>query len=180
MVSAWGSVSAGWTELHISQMAQGTATNQFIGNECRIKAFYFYGYLSLGANYTTGDDATNLFRIVVALWHQSATATPLQAVGATLNSQINKLQYPHGIIKKYYDRTFNIEARNNDYDGVGYVPHRIKVKWRKVWKGRGLRIRLQNNGQIENRLVCSMSSDSSAITHPGFVSGHMVVQWYDL
>lgn len=180
MQTEFGSVSTAWTELHVTNQARGADCNQFIGKEWRIKSLYFYGYLSLGANYVAGDDATNLFRIFVGLWPFSSGTTPCGTLGIPLNTQIQKSHFPYQLTKRYFDRTYNLEAKVGDYDSAGYVPHRIKVKWRKVWKGRGLRIRLDDAGNIVNRLIISMISDSTTVSHPGFVSGHCKISYYDV
>lgn len=180
MPTSFGSVSNSWTELNLSSAIVGTDNDDFIGREYRIKKVYFYGYLQGGQVGDIADESNNLFRIILAHWTAAAGLTPCTTSAITINTQVQKNLYPQNLKKKYYDRLLSLTAPGADTTEGAFIPARKKIKFMHIFRGPGLRIRILADGAQQSRLYLSMVSDSAVIPNPGFVSGHLQVQYYDM
>lgn len=178
--TSFGSINTSWTELNMSSISSGTDNDEFIGREYRIKKIYFYGYLQGGQTGDIGDDANNFVRIIVAHWSSGAGLTPCTSQAITLNTQVQKNLYPQHLKKKYFDRLISLTSPGVDVTDGAFIPARKKIKYMHVFRGPGLRIRILADGAQQSRLFLSMLSDSGVIPNPGFVSGHIQMQYYDV
>lgn len=175
------SVTTAWTEFWIAPAGIGINENQFTGHEYRLKKIWFSGWLQGGQVGGDLDDISNLFRIVVAKWNNSAGTTPLQTLAATINSTVQKNIWPNALQKVYMNKTISLLPRGlADYDESGLIPARRYVRFIKRFKGAGLKMTLDTGGFPESRIIVSMISDSTAVPNCGFVNGHIGCTWTDL
>jgi len=181
----FSAISTAWTEIRfgIDALAQGVGSQQYIGREVCIKAFYMWGWIQGGQTFGhLTDDEYNFFRIVIARWNHSAEMTPFATLGLTINDRINKNVFStlRMMRKKYCDRMILIKPnRTTNVDDPYSTQHYGAFKFFKkriVFKGRGLRLRAINPEQC---IYVHMISDSVLPTNPGFIYGHIVMKYTD-
>lgn len=183
----FGSVSTTWQESAFEHISQNTSGSGRIGTKIAIKSLWIEGIFAQGSSGTAADDMYNILRIVIALWRQpEAGETPFQSQSVTvptLNDPIVKGDDTcHGMIKKYYDKTFRLESNGVERaSGDGYVPKLYKFKYYKRFKKPIIMRWPGSNGTTPScRLILSMISDSAIIPNPGFLSGFWRMTWKDL
>lgn len=169
----WPSISSNWGEIEITQLSQGAASTQRIGNQIKLRGFYMKGTLLGGQVNGALDDNYNVVRIVVGLYDSSST-TPLTASSVVMSGAITP-ETVKGLIKKYVDKT--VILRSAGRDSTGYLPAAAEVKKfvkchpTIVYSGTGATT-------AQRKLIVSMLSDSSASPNPGFVNGYRAL-WFE-
>lgn len=187
------SISSAWSEHGYTGIAQGVDTQQRIGNRIALHSFTLHGVLAAGANGTATDDQYNVVRLIVALWKQSESNTPMANYYAydtsSINAPINKRTNFIGskLIKKLYDQYIPLQVASTERaQGDGYAPGLAKVdlyyKFKKpiiIEYATAASTTSASYGADKN-LVLSCISDSTAIVNPGFVAGYGELAYYDV
>lgn len=182
MVTDFGAITSTWTEIVCNTIAQGDEVNQRSGRRIRIKSLHIDGVICTGASQAALDDPYNVVRLVIGLYQQGTTNTPLTTGLASLTAPINSVVSTDGrIIKKYYDKFIPLQVTSTEKgDGDGYTPQLKRIKYYKHWR-KGIIV--DYNGaasNVYNKLLCiSMLSDSAAAPSPGFIAGYWVMRFED-
>jgi len=181
--SVWGNITATWGEvaLGIDSISQGIGQVQYIGKSIFIKRVMLWGWLRGAQSIDhAADDPYNFVRIVIARWSGDSPAYPLTTIGAVMDTRINKNVNPEfrSIQKKYCDRMILLKP-NSVSKLEAAVSYSFAMKFFKkkiTFKGRGLRV---DRIFPHSRIVISMLSNAPTANYPGFVSGHVIMQYKD-
>lgn len=174
-----------WNEQNICDPVQGTAQNQRIGKKVNVKAIEIKGVIAQGSAQAALDDAYNVVRVIIATWN-AANNTPMATLEAATTGMINSpvkrgvddyALLDRKLLDKYIPLNVNTTERAA---GDGYTPQVKTFKYYKRFK-KSLPILWSDNGNTypNRRLILSCGSDSTAIPHPGFVSGYCIVHYED-
>jgi len=172
----FSSISNSWTELELTNIAQGIADYQRIGDHITSRYFSLQGTLVGGQSNLATDDNRNVVRIVLAWWDGRST-TPCASNSVVINDRIALDDTTGiGLMKILYDRTLTLNSPGRD--STGYMPAQRFVKF-----SRRLLRRVPytgSNGQTGNRkLILSIISDSLVASNPGFVMGRAIFKFMD-
>ena len=182
LVTGFGAVSTTWTEVVTNAIAAGTESNQRTGRRIKLKSLHIDGVIAAGCSENVLDDPYNVVRMVIGLYTQGTTNTPLTTGLASLTAPINNIATCNGrLIKKYYDKFIPLEVTSTEKgDGDGYTPGLRRIKYYKHWK-KGIIVEYNGteSSAYNKLLVISMLSDSAAASSPGFVAGYWVLRYED-
>lgn len=176
MTGTWSSVGNTWVEKDLTEIAQGTASNQRVGDWIRCKKIGFNGVIVGAQTNTMADDARNIMRIVVAEWDGRIT-TPLATNAATINDIIRKDEITgKGLVRLLYDKVVLLTPPGKD--STGYMPAQ---KYLKVMKkvDKVIKYASATSTEAQTRIIVSMISDSAGIPNPGFVTGKYEIHYND-
>lgn len=183
----FGAVDNTWTEHDCFKIGEGTTQQTRIGEEVYVESIYFYGTL-LGGQGAISDDAYNQVRIVVGLWAASAGDTPLNTMGADRVDPlwpkcswtgVDPPQLAQQLRYKICDMQLVLRSLGMQSEG-DLLPAVKKVKFYKRFR-RPIKMTWQNTGTAypKQRLIMSMTSDSSAAPSPGFIDGFLWIKYRD-
>lgn len=154
-------LSTTWTELQVSNIAQGTGLISRIGRQVKLKSLEVDMLIDK-------TDATNMFRIVIGTYMGTLT-TPMTTALATMNTAITKNNL-NGVIRKYLDKYIVC-------DGVKQsIAH---FKYYKQFKKPVYITWAADAGNPDKRLIMSILSDSGAAAHPFSSAGRIVLRFED-
>jgi len=165
----------------INLLAQGTGSNERIGNQVKIRSIEMKMVISTGTALSVLDDSFNVLRMVLALWGGNTTTPLATAPATTMNKPIRSGLSGAGFIKKYLDKYIPITVTCPEASGGdGYTPGLRQIKYYKKFKI-PLPITFATNATTypDKRLILSMISDSSVTPHPGIINGYYVVCYED-
>ena len=172
------SINNTFVDCEMCNPSQSTAGAGRIGRKVSIKSFQLRGVVAGGQTNAVTDDDYNVFRIVLAVW-EGNTTTPL--AGLSLSSPIQKGDGNASnalLIHKYVDKEFTLTSPGRDSTGYMSANRYINI-YHRFKKPIVVNYATDANTSKSKTLVLSMVSDSSAVAHPGFVSGFIRVNYED-
>lgn len=179
--SEFGSISTIWVEHNLCEPTQGDTPSNRTGNEILIRSIEMKMIIQTGADELATDDATNVVRMILGLY-TGPTNTPLADGGAGINEAYCKEIGTRGVLaRKFLDKYIPLMITSTEKGaGDGYTPQIKQIKYYKYFKN-GIKITYGDNTITypNKRLILSMISDSSAITHPGIINGYIKVVFED-
>lgn len=169
-----------WTEINLCAPSQGVADGQRIARRIKIKSLHVKGVITGGITGTTLDDSYNVVRMVVATFTYPAGTTPLATYGATIHQPLMKTVNLAALKHLYADKYITLNASTNEKGpGDGYAPIAKNVSYYKKFKNLYVNFADDTATTPHVRLFLSFISDSSAVAHPGFVAGYILVKYED-
>lgn len=187
LVTYFPAVDNTWEEHSLGVLNEGVASQQRIGEKYWIESVYINGTLA-GGQGAAGDDAYNMFRIVLGLWTTEASTTPLAVLGANLDDPLwPKFGYTgldppqlHSRLKwKIFDKLYKLQSPGMQAEGdlMPAIKH-ISI-YKKFKKPILMRFGNTTTTYANHYLVLSMLSDSSTVPSPGFILGSVYVKIRD-
>lgn len=182
LVSNLGSVSSAWTELDpISSITQTVAEGGRVGRAIRVKSIEIKGVLANASSQIATDDGYNVMRLCICQW-QTTQVSPMAYASVGMNNKLDTVNMGRGQLEKVYlDRYIPLNVASTEKGaGDGYCPMTKLFTWYKRFKKPLLVKWSDDNATYPNhRIIISCLSDSSAITHPGFVAGYIYIRYED-
>lgn len=179
----FASVGNAWIELLLNGPPQGTQAGNRTGNRIRLRSIELKGFLVQGSNELVTDDAWNEFRMVLGLY-SGASNVPLADAAVPLGGALDPAVMPARarLLRKYVDKWIPMNVTSTEQGaGDGYTPSVQVVSYKKSFGKRGIVITFGDDTTtyIDKRLILSMTSDSAAVTNPGFTHGYVLVKYED-
>jgi len=149
---------------------QGADFNQRIGRSVTLVGAHVSAFLQGAQTNSIADDAFNSLRFT--LFTMSKGSSLAQA----LNTVYDK-RYNDGLQKIYYDKAIKVVSPGKD--SVGYMPgietleFDIPLGFRQDYTG------VPGSSFSGTYLALGAISDSSAIPHPGFINGSLILSFLD-
>jgi hypothetical protein len=173
--AAFGSISDEWIIQDCSYLQAGTDLVRRLGRKVRITGFGLQGLLVGGQSNLETDDAYNNVRLVIFI----GTTSMASGDWSSLSISNHIVPGQTGVTRVLFDRTYALKVHAPD--STGYVP---------ACKAFNLHIPVTVNvlyntdaqayasGSLS--LYFALVSDSSAVSNPGFTSGHWYIQFADI
>ncbi len=164
LTDTWSSVGTTAVYSSVGTLGQGLEFNQRIGRRVKFNTLEIEGDLQGGQSNLATDDAYNSFRIIVYRANVSWSAIPAMGVNDMVGPEDNA-----AIEDVLYDRLFLLVSQGRNSTGylpvIKHVRISIPVKHIQTYSGT---TSSTMSGSVINIAMCS---DSSAVTHPGFING---------
>lgn len=172
----FSSVSTSWSEANFVSISQGDDVfAQRQGRRIAVTGFYLNGTIHGGQSNLATDDRTNSVRIVGTV---STNATPMASAGPGLSDMITP-RATAGVLLKWMDKHIILQSPSGD--STGYMPAIKTVKYYHKFKKPVIIDYSGTTSGTWNKAVClSMISDSSVVSHPGFVNGQVRLIYKDI
>lgn len=175
--SALTSIGNSWREIALEQIAQGTDVTNRLGDRIWVTSVEFTGVLVGGQSGTVADDSYNTVRFVLGSWDGYNNQTPLATGGQTISSPLDKTLC-RSLDKIHLDKMIILGSPNSLT--TGYQPavkhfsfvHRFKKPLEIQYTG-------SSTGTSNKSINFGAISDSTAVPHPGFVSGFIKFNFID-
>jgi len=174
--ATFGSVGTAWIETDFTNLSQGSAQGNRIGDSINAYSIGFKGVFAGGQSNLATDDVRNTVRIILAWW-DGRSSTPCATNAVALSSLIQSDETTGaGLIKILYDRTFYLQSPGRD--STGYMP---ALRYLKFYKklNRKINYLTTTSTTSQKRLIMSVISDSAVVSHPGFISGYGLFKFTD-
>ncbi len=173
LIDTWSSVGTTAVYSTIGTLGQGLDLTQRIGRKVKFDTLEIEGDLQGGQSNLATDDAYNAFRIIVYKANVSWSAIPAMGVNDLVGPEDNA-----AVEDVLYDQRLLLVSPGRN--STGYLPvikHvRISIPIRHIQTYSGTTGSTMS-GSVINIAMCS---DSSAVTHPGFINGIWRLTYSDL
>lgn len=156
-----------------SLITAGTGYDQRVGRSCYIKGLVVEGTLHGGQSNLVTDDNHNTVRIIAVRGVPAVVATSLTASFTLSYAPING-ETLSGVKEVLFDQQYELPSAGPD--STGYMP---SIKHVKTYIPINRYFTYYSGGPSDDTVFLSMVSDSTAVSHPGFVSGWLDVLFAD-